>query len=154
MKTKHIFVPALDVSELLPFSIKKSTKLSLIMKEQERASKELEKFIDKLQKNYMEAVWYMGMDVIVGKTYERFIFEKGGFFEIIIESPIAMNAHFVHEKQARKFKDALKKTLKQVMPKNEVSEMFINSIEIGNEESESLTYKTWSDIKEIRNKRK
>jgi hypothetical protein len=96
----------------------------------------------------------MGMDVITGKTYERFIFERGGFFEIMIEAPLAMNAHFVHEKQAAKFIGALKKTLKQIMPKNGVTDLFINSIEVGSEEDESLTYKTWSNIKEIRNKRK
>lgn len=96
----------------------------------------------------------MGMDVITGKTYERFIFEKGGFFEIMTEAPLAMNAHFVHERQAAKFKEAMKKTFKQIMPKNGVTELFINSIETGNEEDESLTYKTWTDIKEIRNKRK
>ncbi len=154
MKTKHIFVPALDVSELLPFTIKKTKNLSQSLDEQERARKELERFIDKLEKNYREKVWYMGMDVITGKTYERFIFDKGGFFEIMIEAPLAMNAHFVHQKQATKFMDALKKTLKQIMPKNSVTDLFVNSVEVGNEEDESLTYKTWSNIKEIRNKRK
>lgn len=154
MKTKHIFVPALDVSELLPFTIKKTKKLSDSLKEQEHARKELEKFIDKLEKSYKEKIWYMGMDVIAGKTYERFIFEKGGFFEIMIEAPIAMNAHFVHEKQANKFRDSLQKALRQIMPKNNISEMFINSIQVGTEEEESLTYKTWSNIKEIRNREK
>lgn len=152
MKTKHIFVPALDVSELLPFTIRKTKKLSESLKEQERARKELEKFVDKLEKNYKEKIWYMGMDVITGKTYERFIFDKGGFFEIMIEAPLAMNAHFVHERQAKKFNEALKKTLKQIMPKTSVSDLFINSIEVGSEEEESLTYKTWANIKEIRNR--
>ncbi|MBI2670832.1 hypothetical protein HYX18_02555 [Candidatus Woesearchaeota archaeon] len=152
MKTKHIFVPALDVSELLPFTKRKTKKLSESLKEQERARKELEKFVDKLEKNYKEKIWYMGMDVITGKTYERFIFDKGGFFEIMIEAPLAMNAHFVHERQAKKFNEALKKTLKQIMPKTSVSDLFINSIEVGSEEEESLTYKTWANIKEIRNR--
>lgn len=154
MKTKHIFVPALDVSEILPFVIRKTKNLGQNLKEQERARKELEKFIDRLERNYKEKIWYMGMDVITGKTYERFIFDKGGFFEIMIEVPLAMNAHFVHDNQANKFCDALKKTLKQVMQKNKISELFINSIEVGSEEEESLTYKTWSNIKEIRNRRR
>ena len=154
MKTKHIFVPALDVSELLPFTVKKTVKLNDTLKEQERARKELEKFIEKLQKNYKEAIWYMGMDVIMGKVYERFIFDKGGFFEIMTGNPIAMNAHFVHDNQAKKFKESLKKTLKQIMPNSEVSELFIDSIDIGSEEEENINYETWTNLKDIRENKK
>src|SRR3989344_6964818 len=152
MKTKHIFVPALDVGEILPFVIRKTKTLKNFIKEQERARKELEKFIDGLQKNYKEPIWYMGMDVISGKTYERFIFEKGGFFEIMIEEPLALNAHFVHQKQANKFSLALKKTLKGVLSKGPSSELFLESIEVQSEEEEDLTYKKWTSLKQIRGK--
>ena len=50
MKTKHIFVPILDVGDVLPFIVKKTKKLSENIKEQERAKEELVKFIDKLEK--------------------------------------------------------------------------------------------------------
>lgn len=151
MKTRHFFVPVLDVSEVLPFCIKHQKELSDSMKEHERAIRELEKFVSKLEKNYNEKIWYMGMDVIMGRTYERFIFDKGGFFEIMIEAPIAMNAHFVHEQQAKKFREALVKTLRQSMARSDLTEMFVNSIQIGNEEEENLSYKTWNNLKEIRN---
>ncbi len=152
MKTKHIFVPALDVGEILPFVIRKTKNLKESITEQERARKELEIFIDRLSKSYREPIWYMGMDVISGRTYERFIFEKGGFFEIMIEAPLALNAHFVHDRQARKFLLALKRTLKNILPKGATSELFLESIEVQSEEDEDLKYKTWTSLKQIRGK--
>lgn len=152
MKTKHIFVPALDVGEILPFVIRKTKNLKDSITEQERARKELERFVDKLQKSYKEPIWYMGMDVITGKTYERFIFEKGGFFEIMTEAPLALNAHFVHDAKAKKFLIALKKTLKATLPKGPATELFLESIHVQSEEDEDLKYKTWTSLKQIRGK--
>ena len=151
MKTKHIFVSALDVGELLPFIIKKSGKLKKSLEDQEKARQELEKFIDILERNYRKNIYYMGMDIIAGKNYERCIFEDSGFFEVMTDAPIAMSAHFVHEKKAQKFAEALQKTLLEIMPPGPVTDMFINSIQVQKEESEQLTYKKWSDIKKIRN---
>ncbi len=151
MKTKHIFVAALDVGELLPFTIKKNGNLKKALEDEEIARKELEKFIDILEKNFKKNIYYMGIDIIAGKNYERFIFEDSGFFEIMTEAPLAMNAHFVNEKAAQKFAEALKKSLSSIIPPGPVTEMFINSIQVQKEESEQLTYKKWSDIKKIRN---
>ncbi len=151
MKTKHIFVPALDVGEILPFLVRKTKDIGKNLQEQERAKKELVSFIDKLEKNLNQAVYYMGFDIIGEKAYERFIFDKGGFFEIMIESPLALNAHFVHESQAKSFLQALKKTLKSILPKNPISDMFIESIEIQDEKDESLTVAKWHELKDIRN---
>lgn len=150
MKTKHIFVPALDVEEILPFAIKKTKTLKDNIAEQERARKELVLFIDKLEKNYKEPIYYMGMDIIAGKSYERFIFDKGGFFEIMIETPLVMNAHFVHDKRAKTFCAALKKTLRFTIKKDTVAEMFINSIDVNSEEDQSLTYEKWERMKSIK----
>ena len=151
MQNKHIFVPALDVEEILPFAVRKTKTLSENIKEQQRAKDELIKFIDKLEKNYNVSIYYMGMDIIEAKAYERFIFEKGGFFEIMIESPLAMNAHFVHENQAKKFCAALKKTFKSIMKNDKLSDIFINSIEVNSENDQSLTYERWGKIKDLSN---
>ena len=150
-KTKHIFVAALDVGEALPFSLKKKSSIKEQLKEEERALAELKKFISLLEKNFSQPVWYMGVDVISGKTYERFMFEKGGFFEIMIEAPLAMNAHFVNEGNAKKFCDALKKTLSAIIPKTPVAKMFIDNIKVEDEKSSSLTYEKWQIMKDIRN---
>ena len=150
MKTKHIFVPALDVGELLPFVVRKTKTLSENIKEQERAKSELVKFIDLLEKNFKEPIYYMGMDIIESKNYERFIFDKGGFFEIMNESPLAMNAHFVHEKQANKFCNALKKTMSKAINKGPISEIFVNSIEVNNETDQTLTFEKWDKMKNLK----
>ena len=151
MKTKHIFVPALDVGEILPFVVRKTKSLQENIKEQQRAKNELVKFIDLLEKNYKESIYYMGMDIIESKSYERFIFEKGGFFEIMVESPLAMNAHFVHNEKAKKFCEALRKTIKSILKKDKVTEMFVNSIEVNSEQDQSLTYEEWDRLKKIGN---
>lgn len=150
MKTKHIFVPALDVGELLPFAVRKTKKLAENFAEQERSKAELVKFIDKLQKDFKEPIWYMGFDVIGEKSYERFMFDKGGFFEVMVENPVAMNAHFVHPTRAKRFKTALVKTLKSLMTKDGISEMFINSIEVQDEHDAFLTVQEWNKLKNVR----
>ena len=150
MKTKHIFVSALDVGELLPFTVRKSKTLALDIKEQERARLELVKFIDLLSREYHEEIFYMGMDIIEAKTYERFIFAKNGFFEIMTESPLAMSAHFVDKRNADRFCAALKKTLAKLLKKDAMSQMFIDSIEVSEEEDESLTYQKWDRMKGIK----
>ena len=150
MKTKHIFVASLDVGELLPFAAKEKSTLKETMAEQDRAKKELVKFIDKLEKNYGESIFYMGVDLIEAKSYERFIFENGGFFELMVGTPLALNAHFVKQKQAKRFCDALRKTLKGILKKGSMSDMFISSIEVNSEEDQSLTYNKWDRVKSIK----
>ena len=150
MKTKHFFVAALDVGELLPFSVRQTKNVNENFTEQERSRKELVKFIDALQKNYKQPIWYMGMDVIGEKNYERFIFEKGGFFEVMMEPPLALNAHFVHSEHAESFKKTLQKTLRELMKKTPISEMFIDSISVQTESDEELKVASWTKIKEVR----
>lgn len=150
MRTQHYFVPVLDVSEALPFAVRSVKTIKKSMDEQDRARKELDKFISILEKNLKEKIFYMGFDVIGEKSYERFIFDNGGFFEVMVENPIAMNAHFVHENRAKKFKDALKKTLNALMPNNKISKMFIDSIDVQDEGDASLTVQEWHEIQNVR----
>jgi hypothetical protein len=149
MKTKHIFIPALDVGELLPFAIKKEKNLQKYFEEQERAKKELVRFIDILEKKFKEPIYYLGMDVIGEKAYERFLFRDGGFFEVMTETPIALNAHFVNKKRAGIFKNALKETLRTIIPKNDMAKHFIDSIKVQDEKDQSLTVETWHKIKDL-----
>ncbi|MBW2971323.1 hypothetical protein KY320_04145, partial [Candidatus Woesearchaeota archaeon] len=117
--------------------------------EQDRAKKELVRFIELLENKYKQPVYYMGMDIIEAKTYERFIFDNGGFLEIMSEAPLALNAHFVHREQAEDFKKALVETLKEILPKTPVADMFLNSIEVNDEKDQSLTYDKWDKMKEL-----
>mgnify|MGYP006300524801 CR=1 FL=1 len=150
MKSKHVFVSIVDVGEIIPFSIKEKKDFKEKLQEEKRARKELEKFIDNLEKTFNENIYYMGMDVIGEKSLERFIFQKGGFLEILIEPPAVLNAHFVNKKRANKFCKSLKKTIKETLEDNSVSKMLIDSISVREEKDESMTVKKWNLMKDIR----
>jgi len=152
MKTKHVFVAVLDVNEIMPFAVSKEENLEKGLQEQEKYREELVKFIDLLEKNFKQKVYYMGMDIIEAKYYERYMFDKNGFLEVIMDKPVAINAHFTEEKIADKFKEALKKTLIKVLPESPVSQMFVESIQVQTQKEQSLTYNTWTKLKDIRNK--
>lgn len=152
MKTKHIFVAVLDVNELCPFSVVKTENFEEGLAKQQQSQKALAEFIDLLEKNFKQKIFYMGMDIIESKYYERFMFESNGFLEVMMDKPVAINAHFTEKKNAEKFKEALKKTLLKVLPDTPVSQMFVDSIEVQNEEEQSFTYDTWNKLKDIRNK--
>lgn len=142
MKTKHVFVSVLDVAEIVPFCIKDP-------KEIDGPMVELAKFIDALQKNYGKGIYHLGLDIIGERYLQRFLFEGEGFLEIMVEAPAAILAHFVHKAEANSFVEALKKTLKIILPKGTASELMINNIEVQKEE-EALTHEKWKKIKDIR----
>ena len=151
MNTKHIFISALDINEQLPFVIKTTKNLQDNFKEQDRAKKELEKFVNLLEKNFKEDISYLGMDVIGEKSYERFMFKKSGFFEIMVEAPVALTAHFPQRKRAEQFCEALKLTMKKILPKGPQTDMFLDSLEVNDEQDQSLGVDDWNKIKDIRN---
>ena len=151
MIIKHYFVPILDVSEELPFNISLCGVARKDMICQEKGREELNKFIKILERHFREKLVYIGMDVIGEKYYERFLFQKGGFFEVMMEAPLAMNAHFVGEIRAKKFSLALKKSLRQILPKTPVAKMFINNIKHDSDSEAILSVEKWTKIKGIRN---
>jgi len=151
MDNKHIFVATIDVGEVLPFSVSRSEDVAKDLEHQKAAREELERFVTVLKQKFGEGIWHMGMDVIDNKTYERFIFEHGGFFEVMVESPLAMNAHFVHRDRADRFCDALKNTLKEILGDSPMTDMFIQSIEVHEEDEHQMTYQKYDRMKEIRN---
>ncbi len=150
MNTKHIFVSVLDIEEQLPFTVKKGKTLQETMKQQDIAKKELLLFISLLEKNFKEEISYLGVDVIGEKAYERFMFKGSGFFEVMVEAPIALMAHFPEKKRAIVFCKALKTTLKKTLPENPSKEIFLDSIEVKDETDSSLTIDVWHKIKDIR----
>lgn len=150
MKVRHFFVPVLDTAELLPFAIKPNHNLLESFKQQDEAHKKLAKFIDMLQRAFHEPIWYMGFDIIGEKFYERFIFENGGFFEVMMEAPLAMNAHFVHTKRADKFAIALQKVFTKMLPKTPIAAMFIDSIKASAAEEYEFKVQTWEKLKGLK----
>ena len=148
MKTKHFFVPALDIGDLLPFVVRKKKVLAQQFEEQERAKSELIKFVVLLEKNYKHSIHYVGMDVIGEKNYERFLFANGGFLEILTESPAAINAHFVDKKTAVAFRKALVATFSKLLT-SPLANLFIDSIEVQDQNDTSLTVQEWHRMSDI-----
>jgi len=149
MKSKHFFVPVLDVAGLIPFSVKLNHDIKEDLVLQSKSEKELEKFIRMLDNSFRETAWYMGFDVIGEKFYERFMFDKGGFFEVMMEHPAAMVGHFTSMKRAEKFASALRKALSKVLPKTTAAKLFIEDIKASSAEEYELKVEKWSKIKEI-----
>ena len=149
MNTKHIFITALDINEQLPFTVKKTKKLQETFQEQDRARKELNKFIKNLEKQFKEEISYLGMDVIGEKAYERFMFKSSGFLEVMVEPPVALTAHFPNKPRAKKFHTALKTTMKKTL-KGPQKDIFLDSITLNDEQDQSLTVEDWKKMKEIK----
>ncbi len=153
MKTKHFFVPVLDAAEVVPFTIRITGKAKKDLTSPDTARKELERFIKILERNFKEPIWYMGFDVIGEKYYERFLFDKGGFLEIMMEAPLVMNAHFVRQARAKRFAIAMKKTLTSCLPKSPICKMLIENVEASSEEmEETLTVNKWQKLRKDRKK--
>lgn len=140
MEVKHAWVSLLDILEVLPFAV--------FAGEKEIKNEKLFEFIDTLSEIFEEKIYYIGSDIIQEKFYERFLFEKGGFLEIMLQAPVAIIAHFVEKDRAEKFAEALKSALEKIC--HEKAEMLKNLIEVSCEEEQALNYKTWEKLKEIR----
>lgn len=152
MIQKHYFIPALDAGDLLPFGIHQKKSFQDEVAEQERARQELVKFVECIEKHAKQKMFYLGMDVIGEKSYERFLIENGGFFEAMVETPVALNAHFCTEKEAKSFLKALQKALRDVLPKGPLPQMFIDSLSVEHQEDMTLAVSSWNKMKHIRKK--
>jgi hypothetical protein len=139
MKIKHSFVVLLDLPEILPFSISE---------EEGPKMEELGDFVDNLSEKLVENIYYIGQDTIGEKFYERFLFEKGGFLEIMVQAPVAIVAHFVEQKRAERFAEALREVILGI--KDKVAPMLAKNIEVQTEKEQPLDYKTWSKLRRIR----
>src|SRR3989344_5936104 len=93
-----------DKRNILPFAVKEDLKLDKKLKKTNEAWKSLEKF-------FKEKIYSMGFDIINNKCYERFMFEKNGFLEIVIGKNPEIEAAFSNERKIKRFKKALDKTI-------------------------------------------
>lgn len=139
MQSKHSFVSFLDLTETLPFAPSKESDEYML---------KLFKFLDRLSYGFREKIYYIGQDNIGEKFYDRFLFEKGGFIEIMAQKPVAIVAHFVEKKRAEKFADALKTMI--IKTKTPAAKIVADSIEWSTETENILDYKTWSKLRSIR----
>ena len=100
-----------DKRSILPFAVKEELKLDKKLKKTHEAWSSLEKFMKILEKYFKEKIYSMGFDIINNKCYERFMFEKNGFLEIVIGKNPEIEAAFSNERKIKRFKKALDKTI-------------------------------------------
>ena len=153
MNNKHSYVVLVDIPEALPFihKGKKIEKITDIMKIGDEDTKKLFDFVKKIEKEFGEEFSYIGEDIIAEKFYRRFIFRQNGFIEIMSEPPASMIAHFIDEKRAQKFADALKAIILEEIKDKDIAAMLSDSIEISTEtEEDSFGYSKWSEMKNMR----
>jgi len=143
-------VSIVDVNELLSFAKKEYHELEEQIQEEKRVENELKDFIKAIEKHSKHKIHYIGHEKRHGKHLVRFLFKKGGFLEVMVEKPLAINAHFINEKHAEKFAQGLKKTLHEVLPENKVKDMVINDVKVEDGFKEDmLTFDKWSSLHNI-----
>ncbi len=150
MKNKHSYVTLIDLPEALPFEIRTKKEIKFILESGEEDAEKLFTFIKILEKEFGEEFSFIGEDIIAEKFYRRFLFPKGGFLEVMSEPPAAIIAHFIDEARAKKFAAALKKAIERTVSDKTAIKILQNSVEVSTEKEEALTYKKWSELKDIR----
>ncbi len=150
MKSKHSYVVLIDLPEVLPFEVKKKKDIKEILEVGEEDLKKVFEFVDLLEKEFGEEFSFIGEDVIAEKFYRRFLFPKGGFMEIMTEPPAAIIAHFIELERAKKFAEALMRVLNKIVKEKTVCDILKKSVEVSTEKEEVLTYKKWTEMKNIR----
>jgi len=96
-----------------------------------------------------EGFVFIGDDVIGEKFYYRFLLKKSGFFEVMTNPPVALVAHFIDQRHAAKFADALRKTIDRTVKEKKARDMLKNIIEVSSGK-DSLGYGKWSKLRKIR----
>jgi len=154
-KLKHAYVTLIDLPEALPFGVPPSEQNDVdAMEKEDKANQQREKllfnFMKRLEKGLGEASCFIGEDIIGEKFYKRFLFEKGGFVEMMTGEPVAISAHFTSKPRADKFAEALKKALKGTLKEKRLLEMLMSTIVVNEEEEYALSFQQWEKLKSIR----
>jgi len=142
------FVSLLDITEALPFSF--NIEETNILEDDGKIMKPVERFISDLEKHFREQIVPVGEDIIGEKFYYRYLFKNNGFMEIMLQPPVAIVAHFVDQKNALKFSEALKAAIDSTIKDKKAREVLKNVIEISREQHEALSYRSWSKMRSVR----
>jgi hypothetical protein len=154
MKSKHTYVVLIDLPEALPFELPlmkaDPNNIGELNQKAQKAEEALFQFIEKLEKEFKEDFSFIGEDVIGEKFYKRFLFPKGGFLEVMYQTPAALIAHFIEKDRAEKFSKSLKKVIDKTVGEDKVKMILKNLVEVNTEKEESLTYEKWTKLTKIR----
>lgn len=154
MQAKHSWVSLVDLPEAFTFTVAMSEDATFQeqMSAQEKAEKALFDFMDEISKEFKEEIYFLGQDVIGEKFFYRFQCEKQGFIEVMNQAPSSLIGHFLDDKKAQKFKDALIKSLPKGIRKDRASliQMLYDNIELSQYNKESSGFKVDTHTKMAR----
>jgi hypothetical protein len=150
MQLEHYYVNVIDLPEILPFTLKpdEATSIDEAVEQQDESGRELFEFVEALET--FDTIHYIGQDNIEGKFYQRFLFEGGGFIEIMQRAPCAIIAHFPSRERAEKFVDILRETVRDVATDKTAADLLVDDITISEEKEGSLSYEQWTKMKNVR----
>lgn len=139
MSANYHVVSLIDVNELLPFIKRVKEGEEEQEQEENKLREELHKFFTILKKYYHRPIHHIGEEKSYGKHLERYLVDKGGFIEIMVEAPLHLSAHFFSKARAEEFSRALKEALKESVPASPVRSMFIDSVYVS-KAKRAITY--------------
>ncbi|MCJ7450232.1 MAG: hypothetical protein MUP58_00655 [Candidatus Nanohaloarchaeota archaeon QJJ-9] len=147
MKLKHYYVNLIDLPEVLPFSLTEE-EIENKTDAQEESGKEVFNFVEALEG--FDTIHYIGQDNVEGKFYQRFLFNGGGFLELMQKAPSAIVAHFSRKERAQEFAEELRKVIKEKCGEEKEVELLASDVEVNKEEEGSLSYEKWSKLNNVR----
>lgn len=136
MITEFYDVVLVDFSGLLPFKLEKT---EILTRQEEVSQENLERFLVGLEHGLKDEFVYIGSDLLETKLFHRAIL-KTGLLELLIGTPVTLLGHFKEKDNAQKFKNTLRKTLEEIVPK-QLAPLLEESIEIRRVKKEISTQK-------------
>ena len=140
MKLEHCYVNLVDLPEVLPFTVKEG-------KDFGNSDEKILEFVEAVEE--FDNVHYIGQDNVEGKFYQRFLFENGGFMEIMQKAPSAIVAHFSKEERAEKFSEVLKDVITSKC-EGKAAELLKDDVKVEKEREGRLNYEKWSKLNKVR----
>jgi hypothetical protein len=147
-------VTLIDLPEALPFGSDTPDSADLVALATQNSESETDRalfeFVKSLERNFGEKTCFIGEDIVGEKFYKRFLFEKGGFIEIMTGVPVAISAHFTTKLRSDKFSRALSASISKLVRNPKIREVLVSTIVSDQEADLVLNFEKWEKIKRIR----
>ena len=150
MKENYKVISLVDVNQLLSFAKNEFNNIEEQIREEKRVEKELKEFVSDIERFSGHRIHFIGHEKRYGKHLIRFLLKDGGFLEVMVEKPLAINGHFISRRAAERFVNGLKKVLYYRLPESPIKNLVINSIKVEDGlKEEILTFEKWGQMHNI-----
>lgn len=143
-------VNVLDVNNVMPFAKPEGEDLQDEARAMDEVLARTSNFTTTLEKKLKMKLVAAGIDKQGDAHVLRYFFNgHEGLLELTVDRPAILAAYFLRRKDAVRFRDALKRTLRDVLPESSVKGMVIDNIEVGRGVGESITHEKHSRMRAI-----